>query len=315
MTTSDKRIAFTGGTPARKPRIALMGEFSSGKSTLTNLLLGADPLPVQVTATQLPPVWISYGDQPCTYEDIEGETHPVDIDALDHVPLEKTRHIRLYLKAEILALCDLIDMPGISDPNMSSDVWMRVIDDADSVLWCTPATQSWRQSEAGVWKMLPSELYCNSLLLLTRFDKITTEEDREKVLKRVRREAKDLFSDIFPVSLTQALSAREDQEVWDKSGADPLVRRFVDLLIDLQDAIQNQTPQQPIESTGETEDYPVRDSSETEPEVPEIEACPDIVRPARVIAKPNVGRKSQRPPRRPSAMAHQEEFMRTVQEA
>jgi len=33
----------------RRPRIALMGEFSAGKSTLSNLLLGARPLPEKVT--------------------------------------------------------------------------------------------------------------------------------------------------------------------------------------------------------------------------------------------------------------------------
>ena len=43
----------------RKPRVALMGEFSAGKSTLTNVLLGQKSIPVRVTATSLPPVWIT----------------------------------------------------------------------------------------------------------------------------------------------------------------------------------------------------------------------------------------------------------------
>ena len=37
-----------------RPRIALMGEFSSGKSTLLNLLIGEALLPTKVTATELP---------------------------------------------------------------------------------------------------------------------------------------------------------------------------------------------------------------------------------------------------------------------
>ena len=40
--------------PVRRPRVALMGEFSAGKSTLSNLLIGKSALPVNVTATQLP---------------------------------------------------------------------------------------------------------------------------------------------------------------------------------------------------------------------------------------------------------------------
>ena len=43
----------------KRPRVALMGEFSAGKSTLSNLLIGRAALPVNVTATQLPPVWMS----------------------------------------------------------------------------------------------------------------------------------------------------------------------------------------------------------------------------------------------------------------
>ena len=44
-----------------RPCVALMGEFSAGKSTLSNLLIGTEALPVNVTATQLPPVWLSRG--------------------------------------------------------------------------------------------------------------------------------------------------------------------------------------------------------------------------------------------------------------
>ena len=48
----------------RRPRIALMGEFSAGKSTLANLMVGSDPVPMQVVATQLPPVWIMHAARP-----------------------------------------------------------------------------------------------------------------------------------------------------------------------------------------------------------------------------------------------------------
>ncbi|HIE32691.1 MAG TPA: hypothetical protein EYP81_01400, partial [Thermodesulfobacteriaceae bacterium] len=75
----------------RKPRLALMGEFSAGKSTLSNLLLGADPLPVRVTATRLPPVWISYGERAATREDLNGKIHPLDVSDLEKVQLNETR--------------------------------------------------------------------------------------------------------------------------------------------------------------------------------------------------------------------------------
>jgi len=214
----------------RKPRIAIMGEFSAGKSTLSNLLLGSNPLPVKVTATQLPPVWISFGDGDAIRQDLEGNESPVDLADIDSIPLEQTRCIRIFLESDILELCDLIDMPGISDPNMASDVWEGMIDHADGVLWCTHATQAWRQSEAAVWKSLPEQLHENSLLLLTRFDKILTDTDRRKIIKRVQRETKGMFADLFPISLTQAVEAKENRDLWERSGAENFANSFVGLL-------------------------------------------------------------------------------------
>ena len=144
-------MSETGSTVRRKPRIALMGEFSAGKSTLSNLLMGQSPLPEKVTATRLSPVWISYGTNAPYRVDVDGTTEPVSIDRLEDIPVEQTRNIRLFLEADILEVCDLIDFPGISDPNMSSNVWERMLTEVDAVIWCTHATQAWRQSEAAVW--------------------------------------------------------------------------------------------------------------------------------------------------------------------
>ena len=109
-------------TSPRKPRIALMGEFSAGKSSLTNLLLGGRPLPVQVTATRLTPVWISHGEEHAEMIDHQGNCETLPVDALRDVSVKDAQLIRVQLPAETLELCDLIDMPGISDPNMPGDV-------------------------------------------------------------------------------------------------------------------------------------------------------------------------------------------------
>lgn len=216
--------------PGRKPRIALMGEFSAGKSTLSNLLIGARPLPMQVTATQLPPVWISWGDGAPYREDIHGTTHPVDITRLSEIDPAETRVIRIFEKSEVLEHCDILDMPGISDPNMDAEVWERVIDRADGVIWCTHATQAWRQSEASVWETLSPKLFETSILLVTRFDKILSDTDRARVMRRVERETEGLFAARLPISLTRALAAGDDAELLEDCGAAAFVDRFFDIL-------------------------------------------------------------------------------------
>lgn len=214
----------------RKPRIAIMGEFSSGKSTLCNVLMGARPLLEKVTATQLPPVWLSYGPDDAYTMGLDGVAYDLDVADLVNVSLETTEHVRIFMKSDILRYCDLIDMPGISDPSMSPEVWERMAHLADGVLWCTHATQAWRQSESGVWSTFPAEMRKNSLLLVTRFDKILGEKDKAKVLKRVSAEVEGLFADVFPVSLLKAMTAGEDETKWIDSGAQAFTSALFDLV-------------------------------------------------------------------------------------
>jgi len=216
-----------------KPRIALMGEFSAGKSTLSNLLIGETRSPVQVTATQLPPVWFVYGDREPYAVGVDGTKTPVTIETLDSVSVEDTAYIKIFLISDILELCDIIDMPGNSDPNMSPDVWQRTIHHAHAVVWCTHATQAWRQSEAAVWDEIPDEIRKRSLLLLTRFDKLTDEKNRQRVIQRMEKEAGDKFRHIFPISLLEAMSAEDDRELWTSSGAEAFTQTLLDLILEL----------------------------------------------------------------------------------
>ncbi|MEM8690757.1 MAG: dynamin family protein [Pseudomonadota bacterium] len=221
-------------TSVEKPRIALMGEFSAGKSTLSNLLIGARPLPERVTATRLSPVWIASGAPAAHREHLDGSKSPVSVEAIGDVPIEDTRVIRLFMESDMLDSCDLIDCPGISDPNMPTEVWERLVPEIDAVIWCTHATQAWRQSEAAVWETLPSALRKRSLLLVTRFDKLTNEVDRKRVMTRVAKEAGDEFAGIFPISLTGALAAGDDAEKWEASGAHDFALHLMALIEDLQ---------------------------------------------------------------------------------
>ncbi|MEP0960872.1 MAG: dynamin family protein [Roseobacter sp.] len=243
----------------RLPRIALMGEFSAGKSTLANLMIGTNPLPVQVVATQLPPVWISHGRQEAMIVDLDGHETPCDLHALQGIVPEDVAFIRFYCEEEILRRCDIIDMPGISDPNMSSTVWERMMPLADGVLWCSPATQAWRQSEAAVWNEIDECVQDNSLLVLTRADMLTRDKDKQKVLNRVKGEAERTFAKVLMISLTLARDAGEDADLWKRSGADEFVSGFLALVERISRGLKE-------ESLSDVKPEPVSELDALEPE-------------------------------------------------
>ncbi|MEC7256784.1 MAG: dynamin family protein, partial [Pseudomonadota bacterium] len=229
---TDTDLTGPGASQAgQKPRVVLMGEFSAGKSTLSNILLEGAPLPMRVTATRLPPVHISFGAPSARAEGFDGTFRDISNGDLELVALEDTRAIHLTMRCDLLELCDLVDMPGISDPNMPGDMWDNVIEPRDHVIWCTHATQAWRQSEAAMWEQLAPSSSGANLLLITQIDKLRTPRDRVRVQRRVTREIDGAFSAVYPVSLLMALEAGDDAEAWQESGTAAFTEQLVDLLV------------------------------------------------------------------------------------
>ena len=230
--TQDKILAdsLETSTPPRKPRIALMGEFSAGKSTLLNMLLAQAPLPVRITATSVPPIWISYGKEAAIRVTHDGTEEALDIAEIGDTSLEDAKYIRLQLESDALEICDLIDMPGISDPNMSPETWQSIFSEVDNVIWCTHATQAWRQSEAATWEEISSQTKGNNLLVITQFDKIIKDRDRARLVARVEKETQGSFQAVFPLALIDAINAA-DEDAWAESGAAEFSEHLVDMLL------------------------------------------------------------------------------------
>ncbi|MDW4497155.1 dynamin family protein [Sulfitobacter sp. D35] len=275
-----------------KPRLVLMGEFSAGKSTLTNILLDGAPLPMRVTATRLPPVRLSYGEPAAYAVGKDGGRQEIELEDMESISLDETAMVDIRMQSDVLQLCDLLDMPGISDPNMPQDMWEDVIEANDRVIWCTHATQAWRQSEAAIWEILRHGTSGENLLLITQFDKLQNERDRERVLKRVERETAGLFAAVYPVSLLEAMNAGDDAEAWEESGAAALSEHVVQFLMQR----KGKLPFLPGAAPG-VMDAGIRDAAAVqmqEPAHPKPEDSAGRVVPRRVVSNPARSRR-QRP--------------------
>lgn len=282
-------LEFVPSPGPRKPRLAIMGEFSAGKSTLSNLLLGARPLPEKVTATRLSPVWLTHGRAAPVAHYVDADRAPEPVTGFDGLDVDAVRYVAMSIQSTILEYCDLIDFPGISDPNMDSEVWERMLPEVDLVLWCTHATQAWRQSEDAAWALVPEDVQSRSMLLVTRFDKLTTERDRTRVVARLTSETEGLFKGVYPMSLLDALNAAKagDEAAWEACGA----RRFSE---DLHVALATLDPTVPTPPAAEPAPEPVHLAAVPEPE-PRARPARRIV-PRRIRAALGGGDRRPRPP-------------------
>ncbi|MEM9317980.1 MAG: dynamin family protein [Pseudomonadota bacterium] len=183
----------------RPPRMIVTGEFSAGKTRFINGLIGRSVLPSNVTSTSLPPVWLIYGDDVSFRIDLDGNVH--EVESFAEVDVHDTLVYVNAVPAEILRHVDIIDTPGNSDPNIPATCWERMVGHADMMVWCTGATQAWRQSEKATVRDLPEDLRAQGLLLITQADRIPEERQREKLKRRVARDAAQFLPEIRMASL------------------------------------------------------------------------------------------------------------------
>lgn len=95
----------------------------------------------------------------------------------------------------------------------------------DLAIWCTLATQAWKETERQSWRRMPASLAQGALLVVTYKDAIHRLRDEEKLMARLKRDAGPFFGDIVLVSPRQALDAMSplgeiaDMARWERSGA------------------------------------------------------------------------------------------------
>lgn len=194
---------------SQRPVMAVMGEYSAGKSTLLNYLLAQNIFTTRITATNFPPIWLTFSEEPHALAvNADGAIHSFDLADLADFGGSTYTVLRLALPIAFLRDIDVIDTPGISDVRLAKKSLRVFAPFLDTVMWCSNASQAWRQTEISMWKSFPETLHKHSLLVLTQSDKLHDPRDIEKVMKRVARETKPFFRQSLAVSTNAAIKAR-----------------------------------------------------------------------------------------------------------
>lgn len=131
---------------------------------------------------------------------------------------------------------ELFDTPGTSDPTRELDQIVGIAEEVDFIMWCTNATQAWRQSERAMWEDLPAHAHVNSLLIVTHVDLPKVKSSLPRLMKRMHKEASDMFRQILPVDLLSAIKSRFDASLvndpinWMESGGEACIAAISEIV-------------------------------------------------------------------------------------
>ena len=183
----------------RPPRIVLLGETNSGKSTMANHLLQRALLTTDIVRNTRAPLLVRYAPVPFVQARTpDGATHLLTTHAATRPRLEEIERIEVGVPIEALRDFEILDLPGLTTDTADVDRARRLCATAHMAIWCTVASQAWRASELALWTALSKRFGQSSVLAVTHADGLSA-ADRDKVSRRLERNAGPLFRSIVLV--------------------------------------------------------------------------------------------------------------------
>lgn len=193
-------------------RLAIIGEFSQGKSTLINTLLGEEIQPMQEIPCNGTVVVLKYGVQKrivCRYKN--GSEEEISFDDYQQkvsIPqdavigsineeLAQSAIEEIVVEHPNLALCnsgvEIIDSPGLNENPELTAITQKLLQRIDAVIFVTNASRPLTQGERELLNKLKIQLNggkdeepANNLFIVCNFlDLISTDKSREQIKKRI----------------------------------------------------------------------------------------------------------------------------------
>lgn len=190
------------------PLIAVIGQFSSGKSTFLNALLGQDILPSGLTPVTAKAVRLKFAKMPLLsvkfINDSESLLATSDLAELNKLG-EQVSSMTLYAPSEILKEINFIDTPGLNSlRDADTKETKNTLKKVSGAIWLSLANNAAKASELESIKEILKANDLKAICLINQKDKLS-EEELESLLKHAGQTYGELFEDIIAISSKQAL--------------------------------------------------------------------------------------------------------------
>jgi len=197
--------------------VLVVGEFSNGKSTFINALLGRELLASSIKPCTALLTRVQYGsEQEIRLIRRDGEEERVTEDQFkqliapdvpDETEEDRSRTRRQAERISEIAYADirlptqlgsdgivLVDSPGTNDMDAAREaITNRYIPNCDAVIFVIHGLKPFTQSERSFLQRIKDSDIRKIFFVINFKDQLATESDRERVLERVRREAGEVL--------------------------------------------------------------------------------------------------------------------------
>ncbi len=195
-------------------KIAITGQFSSGKSTFLNALLSKNILPTGITPVTSKVNYIRFGDEfKIKVRFLDGTEEYHGLDGLSRFTDqrkgdENIEYLTIYAPLPLLKDIVFVDTPGLnSQAKVDTKTTQKVLKQVDGIIWLTLIDNAGKMSEAEVLKSFLNSYANKSLCVLNQKDKFTQDQVAQSV-SYVKSAFKEFFAKVVPISAIEALKAR-----------------------------------------------------------------------------------------------------------
>lgn len=193
----------------RNIQVGIIGQFSSGKSSLLNLILKRPCLPTGAVPVTFKPTFLHYGKEYfLRVEFNDGSDLITHLEELENYTdqrksIKEAKKLHIYAPVPLLSKLTLVDTPGLNANENDSLTTFGELENLHSVIWLSLIDNAGKKSEEDAIRANLELLGDSSLCILNQKDKVSPEE-LERVLGYARGVFSGYFKDVIALSCKEA---------------------------------------------------------------------------------------------------------------